>query len=76
MCRCYDASRRLGGSHRDKPTMLPLADGTVVRMDTVLFDGIYTLETLRPLPGGWHATPLPNPPVGPLSEEEITFVSA
>ncbi|CAL4943665.1 unnamed protein product [Urochloa decumbens] len=71
------ASRVLGNSHRDKPAMLPLVDGTVVRMDTVLFDGIYTFETLRLLPdgGGWHATALPNPPV-PLGEEEITFISA
>ncbi|RLN22088.1 hypothetical protein C2845_PM07G40210 [Panicum miliaceum] len=63
MFRSY-ASRFLGGRHRDRPAMLPLPDGTVVRMDTVLFDGIYTFETLRPLPGGggWHATPLPNPP--------------
>ncbi|CAL5063258.1 unnamed protein product [Urochloa decumbens] len=77
MFRSY-ASRLLGGSHRDRPAMLPLPDGTVVRMDTVLFDGIYTLETLRLVPdgGGWHATPLPDPPVGPLAKNEITFVSA
>uniref|UniRef100_K4AMD8 Uncharacterized protein n=1 Tax=Setaria italica TaxID=4555 RepID=K4AMD8_SETIT len=49
MCRGY-SSRFLGGRHRDKPAMVPVADGTVVRMDTILFDGIYTFETLRLLP--------------------------
>ncbi|TVU02197.1 hypothetical protein EJB05_52340, partial [Eragrostis curvula] len=34
-------------------------------MDTIIFDGFYSFETLRPLPngGGWHATPLPKLPV-------------
>ena len=59
--------------------MLPMADGTVVRMDTILFDGIYSFETLRLDPGGGggcHAAPLPNPPVGRLAEDEIVFMTA
>ncbi|KAJ1272798.1 hypothetical protein BS78_06G229200 [Paspalum vaginatum] len=81
MCRRY-ASRRLGGSHRDRPAMLPMADGAVVRMDTILFDGIYSFEILRRREeeeggmGQWHAAPLPSPPVGQLAENEIVFVTA
>jgi hypothetical protein len=76
MFRSY-ASRPLGGRHRDRPAMLPMGDGTVVRMDTILFDGIYSFETLRLDPsGGCHAAPLPNPPVGRLAENEIVFMSA
>ncbi|KAF8672837.1 hypothetical protein HU200_049170 [Digitaria exilis] len=76
MGRGYKVSRLLGGSHQDTPAMLPLADGTVLRMDTVLFDGFYIFDRLLPGDGGvWHATALPNPPVT-LAEDEITFISA
>jgi len=80
-------SPRAFGSYRDAPAMLPLlvpgpgdaaAAGTVIRMDTILFVGIYGFEKLRLLPGGcsWHAVPLPKPPVGRLAENELAFVSA
>ncbi|KAJ1285577.1 hypothetical protein BS78_03G289700 [Paspalum vaginatum] len=79
MHRSYLSQRLLGGNHTDRPAMLPNAGGVVVRMDTVLFDGIYTFEILRRRHGGgggWHAAPLPSPPVGKLAANEIVFVSA
>ncbi|KAF8686837.1 hypothetical protein HU200_043338 [Digitaria exilis] len=76
MGRGYKVSRLLGGSHQDTPAMLPLADGTVLRMDTVLFDGFYIFDRLLPDGGhGWRATALPNPPVT-LADDETTFISA
>ncbi|KAG0519891.1 hypothetical protein BDA96_08G025600 [Sorghum bicolor] len=77
------------GTYRDAPAMLPLSSvppgpgdaAVVVRMDTILFDGIYVFEKLRLLPAGgcgcsWHAVPLPKPPVGRLAENELAFVTA
>jgi hypothetical protein len=67
------------GSHKGAPAMLPVGDGTtVIRMDTIIFDGLYSFEMLRLLPdgGGWHVTPLPKPPVGYMAQDEVEIVSA
>ncbi|CAN6200244.1 unnamed protein product [Urochloa humidicola] len=50
---------------RPPPIMLPVGDdGTVVRMDTIIYYGDISsrFEMLRPLAGGWHTIPLPKPP--------------
>ncbi|KAL6905382.1 hypothetical protein ACP4OV_002983 [Aristida adscensionis] len=78
MGRHLETNRQLG-TQRDVPAMLPLAGGAaVVRMDTVLFDGAYCFEVLRPAPGGesWRTTPIPKPPVGGVGERDVSFVSA
>ncbi|KAL6616768.1 hypothetical protein ACP70R_039038 [Stipagrostis hirtigluma subsp. patula] len=48
------------GGHKEAPAMLPVAGGTVVRMDTILFDGAYDFD----------------PPIGILMEPDMEFVSA
>ncbi|KAK3154516.1 hypothetical protein QOZ80_2BG0191510 [Eleusine coracana subsp. coracana] len=81
----HDTVMQLNESHKSTPVMLPMRDGSVVRIDTILYDGIYNVETLRRLLNddgswSWHATPLPKPPIGPLMEhdyaDKLALVSA
>lgn len=74
----FDAPRYFG-NHHDEPAVLPVGDdgGTVIRMDTIIFDGFYSFERLRLLPdGSCRATPLPKLPVGKMAEKDVVFVSA
>nr|CAB3492990.1 unnamed protein product [Digitaria exilis] len=63
----FTASRDMGVGPTNAPTMIPMADGTVIRLDTTLFDGHYAFESLRPPvvtgAGGWQTVSLPKPPI-------------
>ncbi|TVU29454.1 hypothetical protein EJB05_21019, partial [Eragrostis curvula] len=84
--RHFEAPLEIVDTYKSAPAMLPMGDGSVVvRMDTVLFNGICSFETLRRvLPGddggSWRATPPPKPPIGRLAEhfygDEVASVSA
>ncbi|TVU49396.1 hypothetical protein EJB05_00704, partial [Eragrostis curvula] len=50
MCRGFGEPRELPDSHKNTPAMLPMRDGTVIRIDTLLFNGIYNVERLQALP--------------------------
>jgi hypothetical protein len=82
MGREFLAPHEFGG-YKQAPAVLPVADGAggtvIIRMDSVIFDGIYCFDKLRFVPGGgggWRVTPLPTLPVGPPAEDEIMLISA